>query len=159
MKISTKIIGLAVIVLAGVGAYLIFKKPATRTTVKPVIQDKQTSTNDETLNASDSSYIIFSTTALQQNSDKKRVLFFYANWCPTCRPADISFRENEDKIPDDLVLIRVNYKDSDTDQDEDNLAKQYGVTYQHTFVQINENGQVLTKWNGGELDKLLINIK
>lgn len=34
----------------------------------------------------------------------------------------------------------------------------YGVTYQHTFVQIDENGDALAKWNGGDVEKLLSNV-
>jgi hypothetical protein len=39
------------------------------------------------------------------------------------------------------------------------LQKKYGVTYQHTFVQIDENGEALSKWNGGDVDKLLSTVR
>ncbi|MBI5151776.1 MAG: thioredoxin fold domain-containing protein [Candidatus Pacebacteria bacterium] len=100
-------------------------------------------------------YIEYSKTAFDQNSNKKRVLFFYANWCPVCQPADKSIKENSGKIPADVVVIRVNYNDSDTDQEEKALAQKYGITYQHTFVQIDGEGKEVIKWNGGQLDELL----
>lgn len=96
---------------------------------------------------------------LEKTSSYKRVLFFYANWCPTCKPADASFQANEGKIPDGVRLIRVNYNDTDTDDEEKKLADTYGVTYQHTFIQIDADGKVVTKWNGGQIDELLSRIK
>lgn len=89
----------------------------------------------------------------------RRVLFFYASWCPFCRPADAEFRERMNEIPSDVTVIRVNYNDSDTDEDEKNIARQYGVTYQHTFVQIDRDGKAIAIWNGGKLKELLSRIK
>jgi len=84
--------------------------------------------------------------------EAQTVLFFYASWCPTCRKAREEFinRQNEFK---NINLILVDYDNST------NLQKKYGVTYQHTFVQINENGDVLAKWNGGDVDDLLTNVR
>lgn len=104
-------------------------------------------------------YVPFSPEVFNSSINTRRVLFFYANWCPICLPADTSFSENADKIPADVTLIQVNYNDSDTDQAEKDLAKQYEVAYQHTFVQIDENGQELARWNGGQIEELLANIK
>lgn len=104
-------------------------------------------------------YVEYTKEVLDQSVDKRRVLFFYANWCPICRPADADFRESVSKIPADVVLIRVNYNDPDTDQEEKDLAKKYGVTYQHTFVQIDKGGIAITSWNGGKTEELLKNIK
>ncbi len=104
-------------------------------------------------------YAPYSENAFRASADMRRVLFFYASWCPTCRPADADFTDNMSQIPEDVVVFRVNYNDTDTDQDEKDLAEQYGITYQHTFVQIDEQGQVIKKWNGGKLNELLSNIQ
>lgn len=106
-----------------------------------------------------SRYVQYSKSALESASGNRRVLFFYASWCPTCKPADASFTQNVSKIPEDVTLIRVNYNDPETDQEEKDLAKKYGITYQHTFVQIDSTGKEVTKWNGGQIDELLSNIK
>ncbi|MBP6913533.1 MAG: thioredoxin family protein [Candidatus Levybacteria bacterium] len=106
-----------------------------------------------------SRYVQYSKAALDSASSGRRVLFFYASWCPTCKPADASFTQDASKIPDDVTLIRVNYNDPETDQEEKDLAKKYGITYQHTFVQIDGTGKEVTKWNGGQIDELLSNIK
>ncbi len=104
-------------------------------------------------------YVEYSKMALDQAVDKRRVLYFYASWCPICRPADADFKKNSSKIPEDAIVIRVNYNDPETDQEEKNLAKKYGITYQHTFVQIDKTGKEVTKWNGGNTVELMTNIK
>lgn len=107
----------------------------------------------------DSKYVPYTKSALEKASSGKRVLYFYANWCPTCVPADKNFSANVDKIPDGVTLIRVNYNDPDTDAEEKALANQYKVTYQHTFVQIDAEGNAINRWNGGQISELLANIK
>lgn len=107
----------------------------------------------------ESRYVLFSPEVLSATAHTRRVLFFYANWCPTCRPADARFTEDMSQIPSDVTLIRVNYNDTDTDQAEKDLARQYGITYQHTFVQIDGDGAVVTQWNGGQIDELNSNLK
>lgn len=106
-----------------------------------------------------SRYVEYSKAALDQAAGKRRVLYFYASWCPICRPADADFKQNSSKIPVDMVVVRVNYNDPDTDQEEKSLAKKYGITYQHTFVQIDGQGKEVTKWNGGQTEELLANSK
>jgi thiol-disulfide isomerase/thioredoxin len=71
----------------------------------------------------------------------KTVLFFHASWCPSCRAADSGI--NADKIPEGLSILKVDY-DNSTD-----LKKKYEVLSQHTFVQVDKNGNMLGKWAGG----------
>lgn len=106
-----------------------------------------------------SRYVQYTKSAFNNASGNRRVLFFYASWCPTCKPADANFTQNVSKIPSDVTLIRVNYNDPETDQEEKDLAKKYYITYQHTFVQIDSTGKEIAKWNGGQIDELLTNIK
>ncbi len=106
-----------------------------------------------------SNYVEYTKETLEQAANKRRILYFYASWCPTCRPADADLKANESKIPKDVTVLRTNYNDPDTDQEEKELAKKYAVTYQHTFVQIDANGNEVTKWNGGQTKELLANIK
>ena len=79
--------------------------------------------------------------------DKKKILlYFYANWCPICKveqPQTFA-AFNEIKDPD-LIGFRVNFRDSDTDADEESLAKEFGVSYQHTKI-ILKNGQRVGKF-------------
>ena len=106
-----------------------------------------------------SRYVEYSKTVLDQSAEKRRVLYFYATWCPSCKAANENFTANPNKIPADVVVIRTNYNDPNTDQEEKDLAKKYGITYQHTFVQIDGQGKQITKWNGGDTDELLSKIK
>lgn len=104
-------------------------------------------------------YVEYSRETFEKSSSQRRVLFFYANWCSTCRPADSSFNQNVGRLPADLVLLRVNYNDTATDQEEKDLAAKYGITYQHTFVQIDAQGNAINRWNGGEIDQLLAKVQ
>lgn len=128
----------------------------TPTEVSTSMMDKETS---KIMAGSELRYVEYSDDVLTSSSSRRRVLFFYANWCPTCKPADMDFTKNSAAIPEDVQLIRVNYNDTETDQAEKDLAKQYGVTYQHTFVQIDPTGKVVTKWNGGSTSELVTNLK
>ena len=118
-----------------------------------------TKQDDAGMKKEDSRYVEYSKAALDGSANKRRVLYFYANWCPICKPADADFKANSSKIPADVTVIRVNYNDSDTDQEEKDLAKKYVIIYQHTFVQVDSTGKEVTKWNGGQTDELLANIK
>ncbi len=68
------------------------------------------------------------------------VLFFSASWCPTCQASVKSL--DQDGVPAGLTVVKVDY-DSASD-----LKKQYGVTVQHTYVQVDESGEQLAKWTG-----------
>ena len=70
----------------------------------------------------------------------KVVYFFHAPWCPTCRATEKAI--GRDGIPAGLTLVKVDF---DTEND---LRKKYGVTTQHTFVQVDPSGDELTKWTG-----------
>lgn len=118
---------------------------------------EKSETNETDSNTSQ--YVEYTTEVFEQSSSTRRVLFFYASWCPTCRPADANFKENVSQFPDDLTVIRVNYNDTETSDEEKELARKYGVTYQHTFVQIDKEGNTVVKWNGGQTKELLTNIK
>ncbi len=127
-------------------------KISPKTTPTPTISET-TATNPS------SKYQQFESGILERLSGKRVVLFFYANWCPTCKAAQKDFESNQEQIPDDTMLIRINYNDSDTDSEEKELAEKYNITYQHTFVWIGSNGEQLAKWNGGQLKELLEKIE
>ncbi|MDC7225478.1 MAG: thioredoxin family protein [Spirochaetales bacterium] len=84
--------------------------------------------------------------------EKPTVLFFNASWCPSCKGAVRDFEANEVELKG-YYLVYVDY-DSSAD-----LQKTYGVTYQHTFVQIDSDGNAVTKWNGGGIPELLENVE
>jgi thioredoxin 1 len=75
-------------------------------------------------------------------ADGAVVLFFHAPWCPSCRAANADIGANMSAIPPGFHILKVDY-DSSLE-----LKKQYGITYQHTFVRVNDRGEMLGKWSG-----------
>lgn len=70
------------------------------------------------------------------------MLFFKANWCSTCIALDRNILDQHDNIPQDLTILEVNYDDAVE------LKKKYNVTVQHTLVQVDAEGVMITKWLG-----------
>lgn len=93
------------------------------------------------------------TVALEQKAGHKVILFFHAPWCPYCQAADKDFKAHLDKIPTNVTVLKTDY-DSNVE-----LKKKYGVSYQHTFVQIDDKGDRLAFWVSGDTDDLVKNIK
>lgn len=73
------------------------------------------------------------------------VLFFNASWCPTCQATVKSL--DADGTPAGLTVVNVDFDNAD------DLRQQYGVTVQHTFVQISANGKQIGKWTGSRTGK------
>ncbi len=100
------------------------------------------------------SYEPYSQELLARASSGKVVLFFRASWCPTCRTLDADIRANLDDIPESVTILDVNYDDSTQ------LKQKYGVTYQHTLVQVDASGNELAQWTRSPtLQELLTNIR
>lgn len=162
-------IGVLILALSGGGLFISAQQSPTTEEAKTAEEKTAIEKKDDSSAGSEqdkmmkkdsaSRYIEYSKTVLDQATNKRRVLYFYASWCPICRPANEDFIKNSSKIPGDTMVIRVNYNDPDTDQEEKDLAKKYGITYQHTFVQIDYQGKEITKWSGGQTEELLANIK
>ncbi len=68
------------------------------------------------------------------------VLFFNASWCPTCQQATSNLESST--IPNGLTVVSVDYDEATE------LKQKYGVTVQHTFVQVSPDGSELAKWSG-----------
>ena len=78
-------------------------------------------------------------------SDKIIFLDFYANWCPICRAEEPLINDGFSSLTENRVIgFRVNFNDSDTDEDEKKLAKDFNVPYQHTKVFL-KNGEEISR--------------
>ena len=80
--------------------------------------------------------------------DDEVVLSFSAAWCPTCQ----ALKRNIDAgiIPDGLTILELDF-DTETE-----LKRQYGVTFQHTLVHIDENGDAISRWAGSrDIDEII----
>ena len=87
--------------------------------------------------------------AMDKYSSVKVVLFFNATWCPDCRAINEALTSDPGKIPAGTTVVSVDY-----DQHAD-LRQRYGVTMQHTFVQINSSGDKVRQWASTSTDGLL----
>jgi len=142
--------------IAVAGVVVLLKNPSTNTSVNTPTQNvNPANSQPETSNANstaNTNAVVGSATYINLTSlDNARtlaaggrdvVLYFHAPWCPICRPLDASINANLNALPADLTIIKVDY-DTSTD-----LKRQYGVTYQHTFVQIDGQGNKLKLWSG-----------
>lgn len=130
--------------------FLVFQNNGGKKTIntekKLVVTDKTTSNNLT------DRYILYSKESFDNLSDKKRIYFFHAKWCPTCKIADEEFTNNSNKIPENVVIFKTDY---DTEKD---LIAQFGITYQHTFVYVDSLEGEIKKWNGGGIPELITNI-
>lgn len=146
---------------AGVGLISFRSKQANplsaETAQVPVMQDKeddsQTMAGDEVMvEAKDESAMMPSKTPgtyedyapekLAKASTGKVILFFHAPWCPTCKILQDDINAHLQDIPENVTILRTDY-DTSTE-----LKKKYGITYQHTLVQVDENGNMIKKWSG-----------
>ena len=85
------------------------------------------------------------------NTNKTVILYFYANWCPICREEFPQMKEAFGELKTDKVVgFRVNFNDDQTYDNERNLARQFGVPYQHTKVFLQNKQSILKStesWN------------
>lgn len=72
------------------------------------------------------------------NEEGPKVIFFHADWCPTCRAMTKRITANIDSYPLGTKIVEVDY---DT---ENELKKQYGVKVQSTVVVLNANGEAVS---------------
>ena len=92
-------------------------------------------------------------------SNKLVVLYFYANWCPICKAEVPKLVSAFNELKSDAAVgFRVNYNDNETDADERNLAREFGVAYQHTKVFIKKGVRVLKSPETWEKDRYLAEI-
>lgn len=85
------------------------------------------------------------------SEDTKVVLFFNASWCPSCQVLNKELSRYS--LPEGLAVFSVDYDKYPE------LKKKYGVTYQHTLVQVDANSGLIKKWSGGDVAKIVSEVK
>lgn len=117
----------------------------------------QTETSVETknvMNTTGGTYESYAPEKLAKAETGRVVLFFHASWCPTCRALNSDIEASKSEIPGDVTILKTDY-DTETE-----LKKKYGVTTQHTLVQVDKDGNMLTKWSGGStLESIISKLK
>jgi thioredoxin 1 len=100
------------------------------------------------------SYEAYAPEKLAKAAEGDVVLFFRASWCPTCKSVDADIKANAGAIPKGVTILDINYDTATA------LKQKYGVTYQHTFVQVAADGTQIAKWSASPtLAALVANIK
>ncbi|MBI2443027.1 MAG: thioredoxin family protein [Candidatus Levybacteria bacterium] len=128
---------------------------------KPAVESGASMYSGAVLAGSTTPFLTFSKADYGKAVSEGKIILldFYANWCPICRaeaPEWVAAFNNLN-VPN-AVGFKVNYNDSETDQDEKDLAKQFGVTYQHTKVLL-KNGTVVEKvteqWDAAQIQSVV----
>ncbi len=149
MKKITGIIAVVAILVAG-GIYVSVNNQESDTMVNTSI-DAVTAKVDTMMQGS---YEAYSPEKIARAQTGDVVLFFHASWCPSCRSLNSDIESNLTSIPEGVLILKVDY-DKEVD-----LKKKYGVTYQHTLVQVDKDGNHIKKWSGRpKLANLISNIQ
>ena len=123
-------------VLAGIGN---FAFSGDKTDNKATVQ----AINDASATVKAGSYVAYSPDRLALAETGDVVLFFHAKWCPSCRALNNDIEKNLSSIPVGVTILKTDY------DDEVELKRKYGVTTQHTLVQVDRDGNLIKKWSGG----------
>jgi thioredoxin 1 len=87
------------------------------------------------------------------SNGETKVLYFYASWCPVCKRIDTLLTGWYAGDAKNVATYKINF------DDEKALRQKYGVTYQHTFVKIDGEGNVLEINRGPTDDELKVLIQ
>ncbi len=109
-----------------------------------MMEDGTIDSSQEIAMAKKGTYEAYSADKLALADTGSVVLFFHASWCPFCRSAEADINKNISSIPEGVHILKTDY-DKET-----SLKQKYGVTTQHTFVQVDKEGNLIKKWSGSE---------
>ncbi|MBP9759624.1 hypothetical protein KBD45_08080 [Candidatus Dojkabacteria bacterium] len=76
-------------------------------------------------------YDLYDDELIKTAEDKQIVLFFSADWCAECNNLDNDILTNKDKIPQNVIIMKVEY---DVRKD---LKDKYKVTKENSLIEIN----------------------
>ena len=154
---------IGIVVIVGIGFFALSgEKTEKQNTVSEV--QKEAVTNEvktpeqpntqEAVTASAGSYEAYSPEKIAMAETRDVVLFFHASWCPSCRALNGDIEKNVGAIPAGVTILKTDY-DKETE-----LKKKYGVTTQHTLVQVDKDGNLIKKWSGGsKLENLISQVQ
>lgn len=77
------------------------------------------------------------------------VLFFHADWCPSCVATDTEIKERITELPEDTIIFKTNY-----DQ-EVKLREKFLITAQHSIVIIDKNNALQFKQTGFDFEDIV----
>jgi hypothetical protein len=124
------------VIASAIGYIVLTKPPAAKAPNQATPTSQQPSNPAPTPEQAKGAYLDYSQQALTAAQGRK-VLFFHASWCPQCRDIEASIKSLG--VPDGMTIFKVNY-DTTT-----NLKQRYGVTLQTTIVEVDDQGNQITK--------------
>ena len=155
----------AVVVLA-LGAIIIFnnqKQAIIPTEEKTASEEKKIEGySGKVLAGNSSPFLEFKKEDYEKALKSGKIIFldFYANWCPICRAETPDVHAGFDSLATDKIIgFRVNFNDSETDEDEKKLAKDFNVPYQHTKIILKEGLEILRSVDQWNKEKFLEELK
>lgn len=149
---TTPAVFIGILILAGIGIYTVTSTPCEGGSCDPgkpvtVIEDRSSTQEEAGSETGEKTtagtYEAYAPEKLARAATGDVVLFFHASWCPSCRFLDSGIRGHLEDIPNGLTILKLDY-----DQEVE-LKKKYGVTTQHTLVQVDADGTLIKKWSGG----------
>jgi thiol-disulfide isomerase/thioredoxin len=144
------LVGIIAIVVIGGGAFLIMQNQK-MASEKSMMEKDSMMAQDEMMKGG---YMDYDASKIGFAEKGKVVLFFKADWCPSCKALDADIIKNISQIPADVMILKVNY---DTASD---LKKKYNVLGQHTLVVVDKEGTMKSTWRGSAtLAELLSELK
>lgn len=82
-------------------------------------------------------YVRFNWDDYQKALSEGKVIYFYfyANWCPICREERPKILEAFNEMSyHDVVGFEVHFNDDEVTEDDKRIAKEFGISYQHTTI-------------------------
>jgi thiol-disulfide isomerase/thioredoxin len=118
------------------------------------MMDKKDEAMSDTVAGKAGVYAPYEASKLAMANDGDVVLFFKASWCPSCRALDADIKASLTEIPAGLTILEVDYDTATA------MKQQYGVTTQHTLIQVDASGTLIKKWSGGStLESVVAQVK
>lgn len=141
------ILGIIAVVIASMLYVILQPQPAATPTVDSNETTQQPTNDTNTNEPADANtpelvqaagvYEEYSEAAFNQ-AEGRRIIFFYAPWCPQCRALDESILENT--VPDGVAIFKIDYDSNQA------MRQKYGVTIQTTLVEVGANGNEVRKY-------------
>jgi len=97
---------------------------------QPAPQQEQTATTATKATYTEYSQARF---AAAQQEGKNIVLFFHADWCPTCHVLDQAIVNGLERVPDNTAILKIDF------EERSDLKREYEIQYQHSLVFIENN--------------------
>jgi len=92
-----------------------------------------------------SPYYRFDKAHFENSMQQSKIIFldFHADWCPICQSEKPGILAAFNELNNENVVgYQVHYNDKYTTEDDKEMAKKYGITYQHTKIIIGKDGKV-----------------